>query len=437
MNLSTSATRYSRDRQAPRKTYSSETRVDIALLASALFLQRFGLPFFHTRLTFDFVFAALIFAHQFGTGRLFIQYDRLFWFLVVLTAATCSLLLNFQSSMLASYALFVLLYFLFTVSRRATPEQYQDTLQGFQFLVLILSCLGICQYLTKFIVDPGKLAMFFGIFPSSLLPYAQSGIVSGQKINGIFLVEAATMSQIMALGVLIEILRFRRPRYLLLLTLALLLAYTGTGLTILLIGLPLAFLMNKRVQLPVLLIGLFACVLLTMGIIHLSAFASRLQEFSETQSSGFVRFVSPFWMAADYFPTASIAQLLCGNGPHIGFVPKTGDLIYHASGSAWFNLIYYYGLIGAFVFICFSLCCFRSTRCPIPLLVTLIYYQWMVSNIVGTSTLIIMVVLCTLNGPKPRRRRVDKALEYQSALPSGVGNRALLHQAPLSSQPRG
>jgi hypothetical protein len=203
------------------------------------------LPFFHTRLTFDFVFAALIFAHQFGTGRLFIQYDRLFWFLVVLTAATCSLLLNFQSSMLASYALFVLLYFLFTVSRRATPEQYQDTLQGFQFLVLILSCLGICQYLTKFIVDPGKLAMFFGIFPSSLLPYAQSGIVSGQKINGIFLVEAATMSQIMALGVLIEILRFRRPRYLLLLTLALLLAYTGTGLTILLIGLPLAFLMNR------------------------------------------------------------------------------------------------------------------------------------------------------------------------------------------------
>lgn len=418
MNLS-SARRYSRERHASRETYSSETRVDIALLASALFLQRFGLPFFHTRLTFDFVFAALIFAHQFATGRLFIKYDRLFWFLLVVIAATSSLLTNFDNSMLTSYGLFVLIYFLFTVSHPSTSEQYQNTLQGFQFLVLILSCLGIFQYLAKFIVDPERLVMFFGIFPSSLLPYAQGGVTSGQKINGIFLPEASTMSQIAALGVLIEVLGFRRPRYLLLLTLALLLAYTGTGLTILLVGLPLAFLMNRRVQLPVLLIGLFASGLLAMGIIHLSAFTSRLHEFNETHASGFVRFVSPFWMAADYFPTASIAQLLCGNGPHIGFTPKNGELIYHASGTPWFNLIYWYGLIGAFVFTCFSVCCFRKSRCPMPLFGALIYFQWVIGNILGTSTLIIMVVLCTLNGPEPRRGRVDETRQYRSALAAG------------------
>jgi hypothetical protein len=416
MNLTNSARQYSRDRQAPRERYSSKTRVDIALLASALFLQRFGLPFFHTRLTFDFVFAALIFVHQFAAGRLFIQYDRLFWFVLVLMAITSSLLLNFQSSMLTSYGLFVLIYFLFTVSRPSTPEQYQNALRGFQLLLAILAWLGISQYLAHFIVNPERLVMFFGIFPSFLLPYAQGGLISGQKINGIFLVEASNMSQMMALGILVEILEFRRPRYLLPLTLALLLAYTGTGITILLVGLPLAFLMNRRVQLPILLIGLFACVLLTIGIIHLSAFTARLGEFSQTHTSGFTRFVSPFWMAADYFPTASIAQLSYGNGPHIGFVPKTGDLIYNGSGNAWFNFLYYYGLIGVFVFICFSVCCFRKSRCPMPLLVALIYYQWVISNIVGTSTLIIMVVLCTLNGPERRRRRVDEAGQHQLAL---------------------
>jgi hypothetical protein len=391
MNLSPGASRYSRDRQAPREAYTSETRVDIALLAAALFLQRFGLPFFHTRLTFDFLFAALIFAHQFAVGRLFIQYDRLFWFLLVLTAATSSLLLNFESTMLTSYGLFMLIYFLFTVSRPSTPEQYQNTLKGFQFLVIILSCLGIFQYLAKFIVNPERLVMFFEIFPRSVLWNAQTGVTSGQKINGIFLVEAATMSQIMALGILIEVLGFRRPRYLVLLVLAFLLAYSGTGITILLVGLPLALLMNRRVQLPMLLIGLFVFTLLTIGIIHLSAFTSRLQEFNETQASGFVRFVSPFWMAADYFPTASTKELLLGNGPGgIGFVPERGDLTYHASGSAWFNLIYYYGLIGAFVFTCFSVCCFRRSRCPMPLFGTLIYYQWAMGNIVGTPTLIIL-----------------------------------------------
>jgi hypothetical protein len=413
------ASRYSRDRQALRETYSSATRVDIGLLACALFLQRFGLPFFHTRLTFDFVFAALIFVHQFATGRLFILYDRLFWFVLVLMAITSSLLLNFQSSMLTSYALFVLIYFLFVVSRPSTPEQYQNTLRGFQLLLVILACLGIFQYLANFIVNPERLYMFFGIIPRSLLPYAQGGVTSGQKINGIFLVEASTMSQIMALGILIEILEFRRPRYLIPLTLALLLAYTGTGITILLVGLPLALFVNRRIQLPVLLIGLFACVLLTMGIIHLSAFTSRLAEFNETHASGFARFVSPLWMAADYFPTASIAQLLYGNGPHFGFTPKNGDLIYHAQGNAWFNLIYYYGLIGAFVFTCFSVCCFRKSRCPMPLLVALIYYQWMISNIVSTSTLMILVVLCTLNGPEPRRLCVDQGRQYRSALASG------------------
>jgi hypothetical protein len=415
MNLSTSARRYSRDRQAPRETYTSETRVDIALLAAPLFLQRFGLPFLHTRLTFDFVFAALIFAHQFAVGRLFLQYDRLFWFLVVLTAATSSLLLNFQSVMLTSYGQFVLLYFLFTMTRPSTPGQYQNTLQGFQFLVLILACIAIAQIPAQFIIDPGRTLMFFGIFPDAVLPYNGGGantmgiIGPGglHKSNGIFLSEASEMSQIAALGILIEVLEFRRLRYLIVLTLGLLVAYSGTGITILLVGLPLAFLMNRRAQLPVLLIGLFAGVLLTTGIIHLSVFTSRLDEFNQTQTSGFMRFVAPFWMAADYFPTASITQLLSGNGPHFGFaLANSRGVIYCECGSGWFNLIYEYGLICAFVFTCFSVCCFRRSRCPTPLLAALIYYQWVIGGLHGIPTLIIMVVLCTLNGPEPRRGRI-------------------------------
>jgi hypothetical protein len=431
MNPTNTASPHSRDRQAPWNTYSSETRVDIALLASALFLQRFGLPFFHTRLTFDFVFAALIFTHQFATGRLFIQYDRLFWYVLVLVAATSSLLLNFDASMLTSYGQFVLIYFLFTVNRPSTSDQYRNTLQGFQFLVLILACIAIAQIPAQFIVDPRKTLMFFGIFPDAVLPYSGGGsntmgiIGPGglRKSNGIFLAEASTMSQIAAVGILIEVLEFRRPRYLIVLTLGLLVAYTGTGITILLIGLPLGFLMNRRVQLPVLLIGLFACVLFTMGIIHLSVFTSRLGEFTQTQSngyvsSGFARFVAPFWMAADYFPTASIAQLLSGNGPHFGFALKN-DLINCACGSAWFNLVYWYGLIAALVFTCFSVCCFRSSRCPKPLLAALIYWQWVIGNVLGVFTLVIIVVLCTLNGPEPRRRRVDEAGQHQLALTAG------------------
>jgi hypothetical protein len=259
--------------------------------------------------------------------------------------------------------------------------------------------------------------MFFGIIPNSLLGgNAQLGVTSGQKINGIFLPEASTMSQMMALGILVEVLGFRRPRYLLLFALAFLLAYSGTGIAILLVGLPLALLMNRKVQLPVLLIGLFVLALLTIGIIQLSAFSSRLGEFENTHASGFTRFVSPFWMAAEYFQTTSAAQLLLGNGPGgVGFVPKKGNLIYNGSGSAWFNLIYYYGLIGVFVFTCFSVCCFRKSRCPMPLFGALIYYQWIMGGVIGTPILMVMVVLCTLNGPEARLQPVPEA-QYRSQL---------------------
>jgi hypothetical protein len=405
-------------------TYKSKTRVDIALLASTLFLQRFGLPFFHTRLTFDFVFAALIFVHQFASGRLFILYDRLLWFLVVVMAATSSLLLNFESRMLTSYGLFVLAYFLLTLSRPSTPDQYKCTLQGFQSLVLILSCLAIAQFAAQFLVDHRKLVMFYGIVPDFLLENASDlgrmGGTSLVKSNGIFLEEPSTMSQIAALGIMIEVLEFRRPRYLILLTLGLLLAYSGTGISILLVSLPLVVLVNRKAQLPVMLVGLFAFGLLAAGIIHLSLFTSRIGEFEDTHSSGFMRFVSPFWMAEEYFPTVSLPKLLLGNGPGgIGFVPRLGDLTYHATGSCWFNLIYYYGLIGAFVFTCFFASCFRRSRCPKPLIVALIYYHVMIGNIIGTATLIMIVVLCTLNGPEPRRGSVDETGQYRSSLAAG------------------
>jgi hypothetical protein len=403
-------------------TYKSTTRVDIALLASTLFLQRFGLPFFHTFLSFDFVFAALIFVHQFASGRLFIQYDRLLWFLVVVLAATSSLFLNFESRMLTSYGLFVLIYLLFTLRRPSTPDQYKSTLQGFQSLVLILCCLAIAQFLAQFVVDGRKLIMFFGMVPDFLFaPLQNSGANDPTgtmvKSNGLFLAEPSTMSQIAALGNLIEVLEFRRRRYLIILTLGFLLAYSGTGIMILLLSLPLAALVNRRAQSPVLLVSYVAFGLFATGIIHLSAFTSRVGEFQSTQSSAFERFVSPVWMAADYFPTASLRELLLGNGPWKAFVPRLGDLNYHASGNTPLNLIYQYGLIGAFVFICFLVSCFRRSRCPKPLIAALIFdYLFTGGSLVGTSTQIIIVVLCTLNGPEPRRGRIDEPGQYPSSL---------------------
>jgi hypothetical protein len=257
--------------------------------------------------------------------------------------------------------------------------------------------------------------MFFGIVPDSLLTHPGEAVEAGVKSNGIFLLEASYMSQIGALGILVEILEFRRPRYLLVLTLAFLLAYSGTGLSILLLCLPLAVLVNRKAQLPAIVASLFALVLFATGFIDLSMFTSRLDEFDNPGASGFERYLSSFWQAADYFKTASLAELLFGKGPGYGYVRAA---FYSTSSNSWFKLFLEYGGFGTFVFICFFTSCFRRSLCPKPLIVALIYNFLFTgaSSLLNSFISILMVVLCTLSRPEPRRVSLSETDQYPSSL---------------------
>jgi hypothetical protein len=405
-----------------RLAYKSVPDLDTVILACVLFLQRFYLG--NSGIPLALLSTGLLFAYQFASARLFIQYDRLVWFLALGLAVTASLLLNFNSTMLVSYGVFIALYFLFTLSRPSTPDRYKRTLQGFQFLVLILSCLSIGQFVAQFVVDGREIIHFFGIIPDFLLPpefmWGEERrvawntiipIVEGSsliKSNGIFLVEPSTMSQMAALGILIEVLEFRRPRYLILFGFGLLLSYSGTGFTILLLFLPLTGLVNRRAQIPALLAAILILALLTSDIIDASAFTSRIGEFEDVSSSGFGRFISSFWMAAQHLDTASAQVLLRGNGPATmkEFVP---DKYYLATGATWFKVLYEYGLIGAFLFPCFLCACFRGSRCPKVVIGALLYYYTFTGDgLLSTPIVTIMVVLCTLSGPERRRDHIER-----------------------------
>src|SRR5215469_10831897 len=126
--------------------HQSGIRVDIALLVSALFLPRFSLPFGATRLQLELVAIGLLLAYQFLAGKLLIQFDRFLWFLGFAFAITCSLLLNFKSTMLTGYLQFLIFNSLFMLRRSSNPDQYKETLRAFQFIVLLLSCLGVTQF---------------------------------------------------------------------------------------------------------------------------------------------------------------------------------------------------------------------------------------------------------------------------------------------------
>ena len=80
----------------------------------------------------------------------------------------------------------------------------------------------------------------------------------------------------------------------------------------------------------------------------------------------------------------------------------------------WFKLFYEYGIIGSFIFFCFLASCLRRSRCP-GLVIAALIFDYLFEQ--GTSAL--AIPLCTLNGPEPRRGRIDEASRYGPSLVAG------------------
>jgi hypothetical protein len=390
----------------------------MALLASALFLQRFSVPYGDTFIDAELVAIGLILLYQFLIGKLLISAERLLWFLGLTFVLTCSLLINFRVTMLTGYLQFMIFFLLFTLKRPSTPDQYKGTLHAFQFLVMVLSCLAIVQLAADVLGNRDRFTNFYGIFPDFLLGRAQVDhheFDGGPfRSNGLFLAEPSFLSQITALGILVEILEFRRPRYLLIILLGFLLSYSGTGLILLLVFLPLTTISHIRAGISALLVSLVALALVTTGVIELSAFTTRVDEFGDIGTSGFSRFVAPFWLAAHQFHTESVQALLLGHGPGTAKIIVaeawfTGDF-----AGTWIKIFDDYGIIGSFMLCCFLASCLKRSRCP-RLVTAAIIFAWIFLQ--GLMT--IAIPLCTLSGLGPRHGRRDQLNQSETSLAAG------------------
>jgi hypothetical protein len=192
-----------------------------------------------------------------------------------------------------------------------------------------------------------------------------------------------------------------------------LVAYSGTGSMLLLLFLPLAGLRHSKAGLSALLVVMFALGLFATGIIDLSVFTSRAGEWEDTRTSGFARFVSPFWLAAKHFDTSSLQAMLLGSGP--GSAKTFGDALYGGGQlGTWFKILYEYGIIGSFIFSCFLASCLRRSRCP-GLVVAAIIFAYVFLQGMMTIT----IALCTLSGPEPRRRHIGGSSQYQPSFVAG------------------
>jgi hypothetical protein len=204
------------------------------------------------------------------------------------------------------------------------------------------------------------------------------------RSNGFFLVEPSVFSQLMAVGLMIETLYFRRTAWMALFLAGLLAAVSGTGWLVL--G---AFVVQLGVGL-----GLRGAVLaaalaigLVLGLAGLSFFApeiaqglfDRMGEFSMVGTSGYERFVTPWLVLRDVLDQVPWA-LATGLGPGTA-EQLTLPYVYHVNTPL--KLLLEYGVAGLGLYLAAILSARRTRRqraLVLPMLVLLLltggYHQF-------------------------------------------------------------
>ena len=295
-------------------------------LASCLFLQRFGVPFGDLSINIVGPIGLCLAAAAIATRRLELHRGRLCMFACLLGFIMLGSTVNggrpdpFVGANIPSTLQFVGITS-FAVLSFARPMDELTFFRLVNKLLLIVAVAGILQFLAQFV----GLAVFSftPYLPQAVLATSNwnleipLGIGSLMKSNGFFLVEPSVMSQLMSIGLMIEVLALRRLPYIAILGGGFLLSFSGTGGILLFV-----FMLVVAVRLGwrgvMVAVGLLLLIGLVIGLVTVLApdvaasLTSRLNEINTPGTSGHMRFITPFWLLSDVLdrtPQAAIFGL--------------------------------------------------------------------------------------------------------------------------------
>lgn len=345
-------TAYSYDQDDLPRAVPALDRATVAglwlMIGSLVFLQRFaimGVP-----VAFGVSYGVLL--ALFLMRTVIIDTTFLIFFMVVTAIASLSIFWWPAEASLKSYLYLLAIYGLYMLRFRDRTLSFEMAQNIFLTCMLIAGVCGIVQFLGQFVIG------FERVFPLEFLP--ESILAAGYNViipltygasivksNGIFFLEPSFFSQFLAIALVMELLGRQRPIRSAIYVLAMLLSYSGTGLITAAIFGP--FALMRRVNVPIILGGLLVAIIvvLSMGALELDTIFGRAGEFTSPESSGFARFISPFYLIRDFL-LPSPDNFLFGMGP--GMITPALDKAtlhaYIAHDPTWIKVIFEYGLVG-------------------------------------------------------------------------------------------
>ena len=328
----------------------------IIVLVGCIFLQRFAMPMKGGAFGLSFAIGLSVAAWGLMRGFFVIEPARFVLFIITVAAILLTRAVSDQPFSKLSLLMLLALYAPFVLIMPLSHGAYRRLLLAYQTIAAVIAGCGLVQFAVQFIAGPAWMFPFDRLLPAALfVPDFNLVIEMGNgitKSTGLWLLEPSVLSQLMAIAILIELLWFCRPTMLALFSTGLILAFSGTGLLLLAALLPAVLIARGLLRwLIVPVLAVISAVWLLADTFPVSFFVGRLGEFGNTQSSGSMRFLGPFWASFDLFPGRP-DLLVSGFGPGAAF-DAVAHLDYSAHDASWFKLLVEYGLIGALPFAVF------------------------------------------------------------------------------------
>jgi hypothetical protein len=235
-------------------------------------------------------------------------------------------------------------------------------------IVTVFACCGIAQYGLQSVVNARFLFPIENFVPGSFIVQhfnKQAALAYGSEVyraNGVFLLEPSFFSQVLAVAIVAELCTLARVTRLAVFGTALLASYSGTGILVLAICLPVYAVSRRRWGL--LLLGLSALIVVVplQEHLHTIRLLSRIGELDSAHSSGFARFVGGF-LLFDQFLWSDPWRTLFGYGAG-AFPTYASHAHYAVAEMALFKIVFEFGLVGALAYFGFLICCLLTSKTP-------------------------------------------------------------------------
>lgn len=244
-----------------------------------------------------------------------------------------------------------------------------DAMRFFCNLSVLIALAGIAQFVLQFAIGRDAAFPIETWVPDAFRTHGYNNITplywgsSIYKANGVVMVEPSTFSQLCALGLIAELSSRERLWRLAAYVGALLVSYSGTGLLILAVTLPLFVLLYGRWDLLLKGLLLLAVLVVFAEPLHLQVILNRTGEFNSSGSSAFQRFVGWQSLFADKLWTAP-SRALFGYGAGSYFAAASG---YDAGEMAHAKIVFEFGVLGALLYFGFIFHCLFGSAAPLIL----------------------------------------------------------------------